>query len=105
MQRLLKEACINDEGLFSSFLNRLFNTLSWAMTEFSVSVREMQEKYQVWYFFPVLYWIWFLVSFRLLILGDFKSAFCSSIIVHTQGLGFQFYVLTLVAYQFFNSNL
>jgi Kip1 ubiquitination-promoting complex protein 1 len=47
MQKLLKEACINDEALFSSFLNRLFNTLSWAMTEFSVSVREMQEKYQV----------------------------------------------------------
>lgn len=47
MQRLLKEACINDEGLFSSFLNRLFNILSWSMTEFSVSVREMQEKYQV----------------------------------------------------------
>ncbi|XP_050876787.1 E3 ubiquitin-protein ligase RKP isoform X2 [Lathyrus oleraceus] len=46
-QRLLKEACINDEGLFSSFLNRLFNILSWSMTEFSVSVREMQEKYQV----------------------------------------------------------
>ena len=48
MQRLLKEACTNDEGLFSAFLNRLFNTLSWTMTEFSVSVREMQEKYQVW---------------------------------------------------------
>ncbi|XP_014489986.1 E3 ubiquitin-protein ligase RKP [Vigna radiata var. radiata] len=46
-QRLLREACISDEGLFSSFLNRLFNTLSWTMTEFSVSVREMQEKYQV----------------------------------------------------------
>ncbi|XP_057749273.1 E3 ubiquitin-protein ligase RKP [Arachis stenosperma] len=46
-QRLLKEACTNDEGLFSAFLNRLFNTLSWTMTEFSVSVREMQEKYQV----------------------------------------------------------
>ncbi|XP_024023617.1 E3 ubiquitin-protein ligase RKP isoform X2 [Morus notabilis] len=46
-QRLLREACINDEGLFSAFLNRLFNTLSWTMTEFSVSVREMQEKYQV----------------------------------------------------------
>ncbi|GJS59878.1 hypothetical protein Tco_0654662 [Tanacetum coccineum] len=27
-----------------AFLNRLFNTLSWAMTEFSVSIREMQEK-------------------------------------------------------------
>ncbi|XP_054804906.1 E3 ubiquitin-protein ligase RKP [Prosopis cineraria] len=46
-QRLLKDACIDDEGLFSAFLNRLFNTLSWTMTEFSVSVREMQEKYQV----------------------------------------------------------
>ncbi|CAL0305315.1 unnamed protein product [Lupinus luteus] len=45
--RLLKEACINDKGLFSSFLNRVFNTLSWTMTEFSVYVREMQEKYQV----------------------------------------------------------
>ncbi|XP_058184868.1 E3 ubiquitin-protein ligase RKP isoform X1 [Rhododendron vialii] len=46
-QRLLREACVLDEELFSSFLNRLFNTLSWAMTEFSVSVREMQEKYKV----------------------------------------------------------
>ncbi|XP_022741612.1 E3 ubiquitin-protein ligase RKP isoform X2 [Durio zibethinus] len=46
-QRLLHEACINDEELFSAFLNRLFNTLSWTMTEFSVSIREMQEKYQV----------------------------------------------------------
>ncbi|KAH7565886.1 hypothetical protein JRO89_XS08G0031300 [Xanthoceras sorbifolium] len=46
-QRLLREACISDEGLFSAFLNRLFNTLSWTMTEFSVSIREMQEKYHV----------------------------------------------------------
>ncbi|KAF8404515.1 hypothetical protein HHK36_009400 [Tetracentron sinense] len=46
-QGLLREACSHDEGLFSAFLNRLFNTLSWTMTEFSVSVREMQEKYQV----------------------------------------------------------
>ncbi|XP_059431875.1 E3 ubiquitin-protein ligase RKP isoform X2 [Corylus avellana] len=46
-QRLLQEACINDEELFSAFLNRLFNTLSWTMTEFSVSIREMQEKFQV----------------------------------------------------------
>ncbi|KAF2284178.1 hypothetical protein GH714_019796 [Hevea brasiliensis] len=46
-QNLLREACINDEELFSAFLNRLFNTLSWTMTEFSVSIREMQEKYQV----------------------------------------------------------
>lgn len=41
----MREACIGDDELFSSFLNRLFNTLSWAMTEFSVSVREMQEMY------------------------------------------------------------
>ncbi|KAK3017015.1 hypothetical protein RJ639_006876 [Escallonia herrerae] len=46
-QKLLREACIQDEELFSAFLNRLFNTLSWAMTEFSVSIREMQEKYKV----------------------------------------------------------
>lgn len=46
-QRLLQEACINDKELFSAFLNRLFNTLSWTMTEFSVSIREMQEKFQV----------------------------------------------------------
>ncbi|XP_031385849.1 E3 ubiquitin-protein ligase RKP isoform X2 [Punica granatum] len=46
-QRLLREACTNNESLFSAFLNRLFNTLSWTMTEFSVSIREMQEKYQV----------------------------------------------------------
>ncbi|XP_023543397.1 E3 ubiquitin-protein ligase RKP isoform X2 [Cucurbita pepo subsp. pepo] len=46
-QTLLREACVTDEGVFSPFLNRLFNTLSWTMTEFSVSIREMQEKYQV----------------------------------------------------------
>ncbi|KAK9096838.1 hypothetical protein Sjap_022335 [Stephania japonica] len=50
-QGLLRETCIHDEGLFSAFLNQLFNTLSWAMTEFSVSVREMQEKYQSLEFF------------------------------------------------------
>lgn len=46
-QRLLREACMHDRELFSSFLNRLFNTLSWTMTEFSVSIREVQEKCQV----------------------------------------------------------
>lgn len=45
-QELLREACIQDEELFLAFLNRLFNTLSWAMTEYSVSIREMQEKYK-----------------------------------------------------------
>ncbi|GFP97326.1 E3 ubiquitin-protein ligase rkp [Phtheirospermum japonicum] len=46
-QKLLREACISDDESFSAFLNRLFNTLSWAMTEFSVSVREMQENYKL----------------------------------------------------------
>ncbi|KAI3901074.1 hypothetical protein MKW92_036281 [Papaver armeniacum] len=46
-QGLLREACIHDEVLLSAFLDRLFNTLSWSMTKFSVSIREMQEKYQV----------------------------------------------------------
>ncbi|XP_049387197.1 E3 ubiquitin-protein ligase RKP isoform X1 [Solanum stenotomum] len=46
-QKLLREVCLHDEELFSTFLNHLFNTLSWAMTEFSVSVREMQESYKV----------------------------------------------------------
>ncbi|KNA19170.1 hypothetical protein SOVF_064060 [Spinacia oleracea] len=43
-QRLLRDVCAEDEELFAAFLNRLFNTLSWTMTEFSVSIREMQEK-------------------------------------------------------------
>ncbi|KAF5769462.1 putative transcription factor C2H2 family [Helianthus annuus] len=46
-QKLLREVCLKDEELFSAFLNRLFNNLSWAMTEFSVSIREMQEKGQM----------------------------------------------------------
>ncbi|KAL6657002.1 hypothetical protein ACP70R_004782 [Stipagrostis hirtigluma subsp. patula] len=46
-QVLLRETCIHEEELFYSFLNRLFNTLSWAMTEFSMSIREMQDKHQV----------------------------------------------------------
>ncbi|KAL3524719.1 hypothetical protein ACH5RR_013091 [Cinchona calisaya] len=46
-QNLLRDACVHDEELFSAFLNRLFNTLSWSMTEFSVSIREMLENYQV----------------------------------------------------------
>jgi hypothetical protein len=43
-QNLLKEKCIEDEKLFSSFLNRLFNTLNWTITEFSVSIRDMREQ-------------------------------------------------------------
>ncbi|CDP01482.1 unnamed protein product [Coffea canephora] len=46
LQKLLLDACVQDEELFSAFLNCLFNTLSWSMTEFSVSIREMQENYQ-----------------------------------------------------------
>ncbi|KAI3431099.1 uncharacterized protein J3R85_008020 [Psidium guajava] len=46
-QRLLREVCVNNEVLFSTFLNQLFNTLSWTMTEFSVSIREVKDKYQV----------------------------------------------------------
>uniref|UniRef100_I1QCE7 RING-type E3 ubiquitin transferase n=2 Tax=Oryza glaberrima TaxID=4538 RepID=I1QCE7_ORYGL len=46
-QVLLRETCIHEEELFLSFLNRLFNTLSWTMTESSMSIREMQEKRQV----------------------------------------------------------
>ncbi|KAG0626698.1 hypothetical protein M758_2G144800 [Ceratodon purpureus] len=42
-QRLLKEKCMSDEKLFGSFLNRLFNTLNWTITEFSVAIKEMQE--------------------------------------------------------------
>lgn len=43
LQRLLKEKCMSDEKLFASFLNRLFNTLNWTITEFSVAIKEMQE--------------------------------------------------------------
>eukprot|EP00262_Sarcandra_glabra_P006517 TRINITY_DN18852_c0_g1_i1.p1 TRINITY_DN18852_c0_g1~~TRINITY_DN18852_c0_g1_i1.p1 ORF type:complete len:1277 (+),score=188.71 TRINITY_DN18852_c0_g1_i1:281-4111(+) len=46
-QGLLRDVCILEEGLFSVFLNRLFNTLSWSMTEFSVFIRELQENYTV----------------------------------------------------------
>ncbi|KAL5197301.1 hypothetical protein ABZP36_000813 [Zizania latifolia] len=46
-QVLLRETCIHEQELFLSFLNRLFNTLSWTMTEFSMSIREMQDKHQV----------------------------------------------------------
>nr|GMC63097.1 E3 ubiquitin-protein ligase RKP [Ipomoea batatas] len=45
--KLLRDACTSNKELFSAFLNRLFNTLSWTMTEFSVSIREMQETYKV----------------------------------------------------------
>ncbi|KAH7290123.1 hypothetical protein KP509_30G032900 [Ceratopteris richardii] len=43
-QGLLRVRCMEDEKLFSSFLNRLFNTLNWTVTEFSVSMKELQEQ-------------------------------------------------------------
>ncbi|MCO5588942.1 hypothetical protein L7F22_042904 [Adiantum nelumboides] len=43
-QALLRDRCTQDEKLFSSFLNRLFNTLNWTITEFSVSMKELQEQ-------------------------------------------------------------
>eukprot|EP00252_Welwitschia_mirabilis_P021316 TRINITY_DN5440_c0_g1_i1.p1 TRINITY_DN5440_c0_g1~~TRINITY_DN5440_c0_g1_i1.p1 ORF type:complete len:1320 (-),score=231.72 TRINITY_DN5440_c0_g1_i1:184-4143(-) len=46
-QVLLREKCMLDEKLFACFLNRLFNTLSWTVTEFSVSLKEMQEHPQL----------------------------------------------------------
>ncbi|XP_002974307.2 E3 ubiquitin-protein ligase RKP [Selaginella moellendorffii] len=42
-QRLLREKCLKDEKLFASFLNRLFNTLNWTVSEFSVSIKEMHD--------------------------------------------------------------
>eukprot|EP00252_Welwitschia_mirabilis_P001548 TRINITY_DN11422_c0_g1_i1.p1 TRINITY_DN11422_c0_g1~~TRINITY_DN11422_c0_g1_i1.p1 ORF type:complete len:749 (-),score=140.82 TRINITY_DN11422_c0_g1_i1:63-2258(-) len=46
-QGLLQEKCTSDEKLFANFLNRLFNTLSWTITEFSISLKQMQEHAQV----------------------------------------------------------
>lgn len=56
MKRLLRDVCAEDEELFAAFLNRLFNTLSWTMTEFSVSIREMQEKNHVSLIF-IMMWL------------------------------------------------
>ncbi|KAL9254413.1 E3 ubiquitin-protein ligase RKP-like protein [Drosera capensis] len=53
-QRLLRDACTKDGELFATFLNHLFNILSWTITEFSVSVREMQEKYQASHAFSLI---------------------------------------------------
>jgi Kip1 ubiquitination-promoting complex protein 1 len=52
-QRLLKEKCTVDEKLFASFLNRLFNTLNWTITEFSVVIKEMQEQIDRHQVFPL----------------------------------------------------
>eukprot|EP00898_Chlorokybus_atmophyticus_P004629 jgi/Chlat1/5167/Chrsp33S05151 len=42
-QRLLSQSCSAEDKLFSAFLNRLFNTLNWTITEFSVTMKEMQD--------------------------------------------------------------
>lgn len=42
-QRLVQKACMEDRELFLIFINRLFNTLSWAMTEFTVLSRTAGE--------------------------------------------------------------
>eukprot|EP00271_Cylindrocystis_brebissonii_P008368 TRINITY_DN2256_c0_g1_i2.p1 TRINITY_DN2256_c0_g1~~TRINITY_DN2256_c0_g1_i2.p1 ORF type:complete len:466 (-),score=99.89 TRINITY_DN2256_c0_g1_i2:514-1911(-) len=45
-QELLRMKCLEDEPLISSFLNRLFNTLTWTVTEFSVAAKEVQDAYE-----------------------------------------------------------
>ncbi|GBG60376.1 hypothetical protein CBR_g4334 [Chara braunii] len=42
-QRLLQKKCTSDEKLFASFLNRLFNMLTWTVMEFSVAMKEVQD--------------------------------------------------------------
>jgi Kip1 ubiquitination-promoting complex protein 1 len=36
------DTCKGNSTLFSSFLNRIFNTLNWTITEFSVAMKEIQ---------------------------------------------------------------
>ena len=38
-QRLLCVTCESNPKLFSAFLNRIFNTLNWTITEFSVAMK------------------------------------------------------------------
>lgn len=67
---LLRETCIHEQELFFSFLNRLFNTLSWTMTEFSMSIREMQDKNQVDYLLSS-----FLIIICVLIGGSLQESY------------------------------
>lgn len=39
-QRLLVDCCRSDPGLLAEFLDRLFNTLNWTVTEFGVTLKE-----------------------------------------------------------------
>lgn len=43
-QRLLKEVCTQKPEVFNAFLNRLFNTLNWTITEFTVSCKELRVR-------------------------------------------------------------
>lgn len=47
---------MSDEKLFSSFLNRLFNTLNWTITEFAVAIKEMQEHSDLLQVCHLKYW-------------------------------------------------
>ncbi|KAK3240182.1 hypothetical protein CYMTET_49961, partial [Cymbomonas tetramitiformis] len=42
-QGVLCDTCHEQPLLFSSFTNRIFNTLNWTITEFSVAMKEMQD--------------------------------------------------------------
>ena len=42
-QHLIVDACISDSKLLAQFLDRLFNTLNWTITEFSVAMKEMMD--------------------------------------------------------------
>jgi Kip1 ubiquitination-promoting complex protein 1 len=42
-QRLLVDTCRSDSGLLAEFLDRLFNTLNWTVTEFGVTLKEALE--------------------------------------------------------------
>ena len=42
-QRLLVDTCRSDPGLLAEFLDRLFNTLNWTVTEFGVTLKEALE--------------------------------------------------------------
>eukprot|EP01114_Cavostelium_apophysatum_P005195 TRINITY_DN1593_c0_g1_i2.p1 TRINITY_DN1593_c0_g1~~TRINITY_DN1593_c0_g1_i2.p1 ORF type:complete len:489 (+),score=140.49 TRINITY_DN1593_c0_g1_i2:334-1800(+) len=41
-QRVFREVCAKDPQLLNEFLNRVFNNLNWAVTEFGVMAKELQ---------------------------------------------------------------
>eukprot|EP00959_Pyramimonas_sp_CCMP1952_P268265 5609277-Pyramimonas_sp.AAC.1 len=50
--QMLCETCRNDPALFNAFLNRVFNTVNWTITEFSVAMKEIQQEAQVYSLSP-----------------------------------------------------